>query len=203
MHFWNYKILGNNSLFWYVFIFLTVYRQVELAILARKDKEISWAIVWSHWSEGSEVTCNGEKDFSLDCKIGHKGVHWNSSSEPIFGILIAELSLCGCWNLGVLLTLFQPEGADYAHHITASTPGFKNLTTSLDRESDSLISHKNVATNVFLCQKVFCQEGKSNNCLASVSQFFLSRIGSTNLFVLWNCLFVKVNVVTSDHFRLC
>ena len=34
-------------------------------------------------------------------------------------------------NLGVLLTLFQPEGADYAHHITASTPGFKNLTTSL------------------------------------------------------------------------
>jgi hypothetical protein len=32
----------------------------------------------------------------------------------------------------VLLTFFQPEGADYAHHITASTPGFENLTTSLD-----------------------------------------------------------------------
>ena len=31
----------------------------------------------------------------------------------------------------VLLTLFQPEGADYAHHITASTLGFENLTTSL------------------------------------------------------------------------
>ena len=29
------------------------------------------------------------------------------------------------------LTLFQPEGADYVHHITASTPGFENLTTSL------------------------------------------------------------------------
>jgi hypothetical protein len=34
-------------------------------------------------------------------------------------------------NMGVLFTLFQPEGADYAHHITASTPGFENLTTSL------------------------------------------------------------------------
>ena len=32
--------------------------------------------------------------------------------------------------MGVLLTLFQPEEGDYAHHVTASTPGFKNLTTS-------------------------------------------------------------------------
>jgi hypothetical protein len=31
--------------------------------------------------------------------------------------------------LGLLLTLFQPEGADYAHYITASAPGFENLTT--------------------------------------------------------------------------
>jgi hypothetical protein len=31
----------------------------------------------------------------------------------------------------VILTLFQPEGADYVHHTTASTPGFENLTTSL------------------------------------------------------------------------
>jgi len=31
----------------------------------------------------------------------------------------------------VLLTLFQPEGADYAHPITAFTPGFQNLTTAL------------------------------------------------------------------------
>ena len=34
-------------------------------------------------------------------------------------------------ELGMLLTLFQPEGADYAHHITGSTPGFGNLTTAL------------------------------------------------------------------------
>ena len=33
--------------------------------------------------------------------------------------------------MGVLLTLFQSEGADYAHHITGSTPGFGNLTTAL------------------------------------------------------------------------
>ena len=29
------------------------------------------------------------------------------------------------------VTLFQPEGANYAHHITVSTPGFGNLTTAL------------------------------------------------------------------------
>ena len=34
-------------------------------------------------------------------------------------------------NLEVLLTLFQPEGVDYVHHITATTHGFENLTTSL------------------------------------------------------------------------
>ena len=34
-------------------------------------------------------------------------------------------------NSEVLLTLFQPEGADYAHHITASTSRFENLKTSL------------------------------------------------------------------------
>ena len=32
---------------------------------------------------------------------------------------------------GVQLTLFQPGGADYAHLITASPPGFENLTASL------------------------------------------------------------------------
>ena len=36
-------------------------------------------------------------------------------------------------GLEVLLTLFQPEGADFVHHITASTPGFENLTTSLQQ----------------------------------------------------------------------
>ena len=34
--------------------------------------------------------------------------------------------------LGVLLTLFLPEGADYARPITASTPGFQNLKTALE-----------------------------------------------------------------------
>ena len=35
------------------------------------------------------------------------------------------------WALGVQLTLFQPRGADYAHHITDYPPGFENLTASL------------------------------------------------------------------------
>jgi hypothetical protein len=34
--------------------------------------------------------------------------------------------------LGAQLTLLQPEGAEYTHHITGSTPGFGNLTTALD-----------------------------------------------------------------------
>ena len=56
----------------------------------------------------------------------------------VLSTLMSELSLAGVLgvlhprNLGALLTLFQPEGADYAHHITGSTPGFGNLTTALD-----------------------------------------------------------------------
>ena len=34
-------------------------------------------------------------------------------------------------GLRVHLTLFQPSGADYAHHITDCPPGFENLTASL------------------------------------------------------------------------
>ena len=30
-----------------------------------------------------------------------------------------------------LLTLSQPEGADYAHHITTGTPGWSDLPTAL------------------------------------------------------------------------
>ena len=45
--------------------------------------------------------------------------------------VLSELSLAGVLNLGVLLFLFQPEGADYAHYITGSTPGFGNLTKAL------------------------------------------------------------------------
>ena len=37
----------------------------------------------------------------------------------------------GGLNLGVQLTVFQLWGADYAHHITAYPPGFKNLMASL------------------------------------------------------------------------
>ena len=38
----------------------------------------------------------------------------------------------GGGDLRVQLTLFQPGGADYAHHITACPLGFENLTTSLN-----------------------------------------------------------------------
>ena len=34
-------------------------------------------------------------------------------------------------EFGSSVSLLQPEGADYVHCITASTPGFENLKTSL------------------------------------------------------------------------
>ena len=37
----------------------------------------------------------------------------------------------GGLNLGVQLTLLQPRGADYAHHITASPLGFENPAAAL------------------------------------------------------------------------
>ena len=40
-------------------------------------------------------------------------------------------------NLGVQLTLFQPGGADYAHHITTCPPEFENLTASLILNNES------------------------------------------------------------------
>ena len=41
------------------------------------------------------------------------------------------MSFWGLRNLGFLLTLFQPGGSNYSHRITACTPGFENLTTSI------------------------------------------------------------------------
>jgi hypothetical protein len=35
------------------------------------------------------------------------------------------------------LTLSQPGGADYAHHITTGTPGFSDLPTALNNENNS------------------------------------------------------------------
>jgi hypothetical protein len=55
---------------------------------------------------------------------------------------------------GILLTLFQPEGADYAHHITASTPGFENLMTSLEyilHINTNEISFKNDIPSCMYC----------------------------------------------------
>ena len=50
--------------------------------------------------------------------------------------------------VGVLLTLFQPEGADYAHHITGSTPGFGNLTTALYCKHE--VNHFYVCSFIFM-----------------------------------------------------
>ena len=35
------------------------------------------------------------------------------------------------WALGVQLTLLQPGGADYSHHITACPPGFEHPAAAL------------------------------------------------------------------------
>ena len=46
------------------------------------------------------------------------------------------------WHPQILadqLTLSQPGGADYAHHITTGTPGFSDLPTALYDRKDMLL----------------------------------------------------------------
>ena len=72
-------------------------------------------------------------------QLGPKYLLWLLISETV---LIRETVFrCACGHgdmrtgphkvLAATLTLFQPGGTDYAHRITASTPGFENLRTSL------------------------------------------------------------------------
>ena len=82
--------------------------------------------------------------FCKHASIFHTGRKWdclNFKAAVHYTLYAyAELSLAGVLgvlqhpqNLGVLLTLFQPEGAHYAHSI--STPGFQNLTTALPSQN--------------------------------------------------------------------
>ena len=50
------------------------------------------------------------------CRAVVRGGAGSASASPEFGSSV---------------TLFQPDGADYAHHITGSNPEFGNLTTAL------------------------------------------------------------------------
>ena len=53
------------------------------------------------------------------------------------------------WHTQILadrLTLFQPGGTDYAHHITASLPRFENPAASLERE---LVCFQSLLSNHF------------------------------------------------------
>ena len=69
--------------------------------------------------------------------IFHQKVSYESKLVNSELLLVGVL---GCFstprNLGVLLTLFQPEGSDYAHHIAGSIPGFGNLTTALELDDE-------------------------------------------------------------------
>ena len=58
------------------------------------------------------------------------------------------------------LTLFQPEGAEYAHHITVSTPGFENLTTSLHKVHSEKVT-KFCEISTFLLTRVLTHSQKS------------------------------------------
>ena len=100
-----------------------------------------------------------------DCLLNPRS--YTSSKAQYNGfqsILIAELSLAGVLgvlqhprNLGVLFTLFQPEGADYAHHISASTPGFENLKTSFTHLTIICISFR-IYTIVVVQKNPFCYD---------------------------------------------
>ena len=56
--------------------------------------------------------------------------HYQTPTSNHAGCSKGRDVVAGGRNSGVQLILLQP-GADYAHHITASPPGFENLTTSL------------------------------------------------------------------------
>ena len=55
----------------------------------------------------------------------------NSTSTPGFSDLLTALEPVATPVLANQLTLSQPGGADYAHHITTGTPGFSDLPTAL------------------------------------------------------------------------
>ena len=65
-------------------------------------------------------------------------------------------------GLEVLLTLFQPEGADYAYYATASTSGFEKLTTSLlcyaasFFEQNLILSISKILWSLMLCYDLLC-----------------------------------------------
>ena len=79
-------------------------------------------------------------------------------------------------TLGILLTLFQPEEADCAHHITASTPGFENLTTSLNTVC---IINNNGAEITFITY-----QRNSINSIKTMASIFLALLKKTNLALL-------------------
>ena len=77
--------------------------------------------------------------------IAHSG--FGRSFNPIelfipFFVLVDKVTKILCnhvcsaaANLGAQLTLLQPGRADYAHHITASPPGFEIPAASLDLDT--------------------------------------------------------------------
>ena len=64
--------------------------------------------------------------------------HINKTGFEIYGLsplLGRDVGAVGSWPPKILvdqLTLSQPGGADYAHHINTGTPGFSDLPTALD-----------------------------------------------------------------------
>jgi hypothetical protein len=60
-------------------------------------------------------------------------------------------------GLEVLLTLFQPEGADYAYYATASTSGFEVLCyVMLPHFLSKILSSQSVKSYDLLCCVMIC-----------------------------------------------
>ena len=69
----------------------------------------------------------------------NKHAPWGLPAELSLTVHTSSHVILALWhprNLGVLITLFQPEWADYAHRPTASTPGFENLDISVITKVD-------------------------------------------------------------------
>ena len=131
------------------------------------------------------------------------GEHWvKQSLKTRFSIAISIRAVVsgGCWgcfstqNLKVLLTLFQPEGADYSHYITASTPGFENLTTALSMMQSHLFLIGNLTgIHLGLRTYVILLTNKVDKYLS------VNLIRCEILYTQTNCFIIIRNVYNDNH----
>ena len=98
------------------------------------------------------------------------------------------------------LTLFQPEGAHYAHPITASTPRFQNLTTALQNEcattlATALVMLHHSQPSFKMMQ--FCNSAKTCFARYQAQQFSVKSVQC-----YWHNFFRVVHYVIKNRYKI-